>query len=314
VKVNLAILKYVLVGTVLGLLIITGMSPSLYAQGDKVLARIGEQAITEADLNKLVNAIPERMRQLYLSPEGQSQTLDYIVNVYIMATQAEKEGLDKDPSFATIMNFTKKDLLARLYLEKTSKSLSEPTEKDARDFYDKNKDQFATPESVHLRHILVNSEKEAQDVLNKLKKGESFADLAGKVSTCPTKVSGGDLDWLPRGRLVKELEDVAFTMNKGQITGPIKTKFGYHVLLLEDKKPASQSSFDEVKEYILEQLRYQQQQDHYQKVTDSLRKTMNVKITAPAQPVPTVPQAQPLAPAGPTAQPAPPAAPSGGPR
>jgi peptidyl-prolyl cis-trans isomerase C len=270
-----------------------------YAE-DKVLAKIGDKAITEAELNQLASAVPERLRYLYLTPEGKSQTLDYIVNVYVMAAQAEKDGMDKDPTFQALLNFTKKDLLARLYLEKSAKKLPEPTEKEAKEYYDKNAAQFATPDSVHLRHILVKTDKEAEDVLKRLKKGEKFEELAAKVSTCPSKDAGGDLDWMPRGRLTKELEDAAFGMEKGQLGGPIKTRFGFHVLYLEDKKAAGQSSFEDVKDFIMEQLRYQQQQDHYQKVAESLRKAMNVTIAAPTvEPVGAAPQPKPGAPAAP---------------
>jgi peptidyl-prolyl cis-trans isomerase C len=290
VKVNLSIPKYVFLGALVAALLLGGSVSPTMAKGDKVLAKVGNQTITEADLQALASAVPERLRYLYLTPEGRQQTLDYIINVYAMAAEAQKEGLDKDPKFRKVLAFTQKDLLARKYLEKTAKGVANPTEKEARAFFDKNAELYGTPESVHLRHVLVNSEKEAKDVLKKLKKGAKFSDLASKVSTCPTKAVGGDLDWLPRGRLVKELEDVAFNMKKGQVTGPVKTRFGYHVLLLEDKRPARKSSFDEVKDYILEQLKFQKQQDHYQKVAKALRKKMNVQVMIPK---PTTPQAKP---------------------
>jgi peptidyl-prolyl cis-trans isomerase C len=278
VKANLPILKYVLLGALAAVLILGGGVPQTQAKGDKVLAKVGNETITEADLEALAGAVPERLRYLYLTPEGRRQTLEYVVNIYAMAAEANKQGLDKDPQFRKVLAFTRKDLMARKYLEKTSKGIADPTEKEAREFFDKNAELYGTPESVHLRHILVKTEKEAKDVLKKLKKGAKFSDVASKVSTCPTKAVGGDLDWLPRGRLVKELEDVAFTMKNGQVTGPIKTRFGYHVVLLEDKRPARKSSFDEVKDYIIEQLKFQKQQEHYQQVAKALRKKMNVQV------------------------------------
>jgi len=284
---------------VVGVLLMAPMASAAGEEKDKVLARIGSETITEEDLTELANAVPEKLRYLYLTPEGKKQTLEYIVNVYVLAAQAKKDGLDKSPKFEQIMNFTGRDLLARLYLEKMNKNLPAPTDKEAKEFYDKNKDQYAAPEAVHLRHILLKTDKEADDVLKRLKKGEKFADLASKLSIGPTKATGGDLDWLPRGRLIKEIEEVAFSMKKGQVTGPIKTKFGYHVLLLEDKRPERVSPFDEVKDYITEQLKFQKQQENYEKVAASLRKKMDVQVTAPTAPA----QAKPGAPAGPTAAP-----------
>jgi peptidyl-prolyl cis-trans isomerase C len=88
---------------------------------------------------------------------------------------------------------------------------------------------------------------------------------------------------MPKGSLVPEIEEVAFKMKKGQIEGPVKSKFGYHILFLEDSKPAEEASFDQVKEYIIEQLKYQKQQEQYEKIADSLRKKMNVQILLPIE-------------------------------
>jgi len=279
------------------------------AQGDRVLAQIGNQTVTEADLDEMANAVPEKFRPLYTSPEGRKRTLDYVVNVYVLAAEAQNQGLDKTAKVQKLMEFTRKDLLARLYLDKMSKEVPAPTEQEAKEFYDKNSAQFSTPESLHLHHILVKTEKEAKDVLERLKKGEKFPDLASQVSICPSKSKGGNLDWLPRGSLLPEIEDVAFNMKNGQITGPVKSKFGYHVLFLEDRKPAQENPYDQVKDYIMEQLKFQRQQDYYEKLAEKLRKQMNVQVTADAVPTPAPP-----VPAGPAAPTGPAAAPPAGPK
>lgn len=262
--------------------VIAASIPQVFAAGDQqVLAKIGDQTLTESDLKEMANAIPERFRPISMTPEGRQKILDYMVNVYVMSAEAEKEGLDKNPDVQKMLQLTKKDLLARLYFEKATKSMPVPTEEDAKAYYDKNKAQFATPESVHLHHILVKTDKEAKDVLDRLKKGEKFPDVATQVSLCPSKIRGGNLEWLPRGSLVKEIEDVAFTMKPGQPVGPVQSKFGFHVLLLEDKKPAQENSFDQIKDYLLEQLRFQKQQEQYEQLADSLRKKVKVEFTSP---------------------------------
>ncbi|MCA1960407.1 MAG: peptidylprolyl isomerase [Desulfomonile sp.] len=297
-KSNLSILK---VFVLLVLVSSIGLAADSQAQGpqkDKPLAKIGNETITEADLDAMADAVPERFRYLYTTPEGRRQTLDYIVNVYALAAQAEKDGIAKDPKFQTLLNFTKKDLLARLYLDKQGGGIADPTDKEIKEYYDQKSDEFTNLAGVHIRHILVKTEDEAKDVLNKLKKGGKFDELAAKHSTCPSKDRGGDLGWMPRGRLVKEIEDVAFGMNKGEISGPVKTRFGYHIVLLEDKRPESKSSYDEVKDYIFDQLKYQKQQDLYEKLSDSLRKQLNVQIFMPEAPAQAVPGA-PAVPAAP---------------
>ncbi|MGC8658749.1 MAG: peptidyl-prolyl cis-trans isomerase [Desulfomonilaceae bacterium] len=248
---------------------------------NRVLAKIGSKTITESDLKQMANAVPEKFRYYYQTPEGRKQTLDYIVNIYVLAAEAEKEGLDKSPEAQQLLAFTRNDLLARLLLDKMTKDVPAPTEAEAKKYFEENKAEFSTPESIKLHHILVENEKDAKDILAKLKKGEKFSDLASKVSICPSKSNGGDLGWMPKGSLVPEIEDLAFKMNKGQIEGPVKSKFGYHILYLEDKKPAEEPSFDQVKDYVIEQLKYQKQQQQYEKIADSLRKQMNVQILAP---------------------------------
>lgn len=244
----------------------------------KVLAKIGDQTITEEDLNDIAAAVPERFRHLYLTPEGRKKTIEYIVNVFVLAEQAKAEGLQKDPKVQRLQRFTENDLLARLYLEEKSKGIAPPTEADAKKYYEENVDTYTTPESVHLNHILVKTEKEAKDVLKRLKKGEKFSDLASELSQCPTKYKAGDLGWLPKGTLVKEIEDVAFTMPPNEIQGPVKSTYGWHILLLEDKRPATKREFEDVKAYIIEQIKFQKQQEHYKKLADELKKKMNVKI------------------------------------
>lgn len=282
---NLLISKRFLCSTLVAALLLTSGLISAAAAADKVLAKVGNQTVTEADLDQMASAVPEKFRHLYQTPEGRQKTLDYIVNIYVLSEEAKREGMDKTPQLQRLLDFSQKDILARVYLDKMNKSLPAPTDQEVKAFYEKNRERFVTPETIHLHHILVKTDKEAKDALAKLKKGEKFPDLAQKVSICPSKSKGGDLEWLPRGSLLKEIEDVAFAMEKGQITGPVNTKFGFHVLYLEDKKPGQESSLDQVKDYIMEQLKFQAQQTQYEKVAQELRKKMNVQITPPASPV-----------------------------
>lgn len=254
--------------------LVAGSIPALAAQEEKVLAVIGNERITQDDLDELANAVPEQIRQLYLTPEGRKQTLDYIVNIYVLAAEAEKLKMDQTRKVERLMTFAKKDLLARLFLEKEWKNLPDPTEEEAREYYRNNLVKF---ESVHLRHILVKTEEDAEKIIKKLQKGAKFDELAAKESICPSRIRGGDLDWMPRGRLVKEIEDVAFNMDKGQVTGPIKTKFGFHVLFLEDKK----STFEDSKEYVIEQLKYL-------KLANGLKKKMKVQVFEEGKTMPAV--------------------------
>ena len=295
---NLLISRYFLLIASLAVALSVVMNGPDAAAEDKVLAKIGADTVTEKDLKEMVASFPDKF---YQTPEGQAKALDYLVNIQVMAAEAKKQGLDKDPEVQKLLAYTTKELLARVYLDKVTKNLPTPTEAEAKAYYEKNRSQFVIPESVLLRHILVKTEKEAKDALARLKKGEKFGDIASKVSICPSRVKGGSLDWLPKGTLVKEIEDAAFTMKKDQIAGPVKSRYGYHVLLLEDKRGPQETSFDQVKDSIIERLKFEAQQNQYEKMSADLRKKMNVQITQPtgnkASAAPALP------PAGPTGGP-----------
>ena len=90
--------------------------------------------------------------------------------------------------------------------------------------------------AVNAAHILVNSEKDAQNIMARLEKGENFEELAKRFSKCPSKKKGGNLGWFKKGEMVPEFENAAFSANKGDVVGPVKTDFGYHVILVKDVK------------------------------------------------------------------------------
>ena len=90
--------------------------------------------------------------------------------------------------------------------------------------------------SVNAAHILVNSEKDAQNIMARIEKGEKFEDLAKRFSKCPSKSKGGNLGWFGKGDMVPEFEAAAFAAKKGEVVGPVKTQFGYHLILVKDLK------------------------------------------------------------------------------
>ena len=92
------------------------------------------------------------------------------------------------------------------------------------------------PKEVRASHILVKTEAEANEILFDLKRGASFEDMAMKKSLCPSKSKGGDLCFFTRGRMVKEFEDAAFSLQKGELSKPVKTQFGYHIIKVTDQK------------------------------------------------------------------------------
>ncbi|MEW6189584.1 MAG: peptidylprolyl isomerase, partial [Actinomycetota bacterium] len=155
----------------------------------------------------------------------------------------------------------------------------EVTEEEMAKYYEKNKNRYKEPEKAKTRHILLGSEKEAKDILKKLKDGEDFAQLAKKYSMdTATKDQGGSLDWMAREQLAPEFADAAFRLNPGEISDVVKTQFGFHIIKLEEKKTEHQKSFEEVKEQVKRELLRERQRKKYQAWVKKLRKKAKIKI------------------------------------
>lgn len=164
--------------------------------------------------------------------------------------------------------------------EEVTKDIS-VTEEEAMAYYDQHKDEFAQPEMVRVRHILVKTEEEAKKVMERVKKrGEDFEKVAKEVSIDEgSKDKGGDLGYFSRGRMVKPFEDAAFSLKKkGEIKGPVKTQFGYHIIQLVDRKEPHKMEFSEVKDRILNDLKNEKEQKKMDDLVNELRSKANIKV------------------------------------
>jgi parvulin-like peptidyl-prolyl isomerase len=153
------------------------------------------------------------------------------------------------------------------------------TDEESLDYFNKNKDIFFEPEKVHALHILVETEEEANNILNKLKEGIiDFAELAKEKSIDPSAQNGGDLGFFARGQMVKEFEDAAFSLKPGEISDVVKTEFGYHIIKCIEKKEAHNPTFEEVKEQINNVLKYQKEIEATQNLVSNLTDNANIII------------------------------------
>ena len=165
------------------------------------------------------------------------------------------------------------------------------TPEEAQAYYDKNKDRYAVKAHVRASHILLKVPKNADEAAvaevkkkadgiyaEAAKAGADFAELAKKHSEGPTAPRGGDLSFFPKGRMVKEFEEKAFTMNVGDLSKPVKTQFGWHIIKVTDKKEARQRPFDEVKENIEKNLEARKSRQAKQTLLDSLREAAKVEV------------------------------------
>ncbi len=252
----------------------------------EVLATINGKAINKSDIDTKLKA--RHMSFDKLPKEQQKSYLNYLIERELLAEVASKAGVEKDAEFVKALNSYKKDLAIKIWMDKIRKRTL-VSDSEANKYYQEHKEQFKTPARVHARHILVKSEKEAKDIIAELSKykGEElkkkFIELAKAKSTGPSGKNGGDLGYFAKGQMVKPFNDAVFAMKKGEITKePVKTQFGYHIIYLEDSKPAGYASFEEVKDGIIKNMRKEQFdktiKDTIEKQKKSAKITSTIKL------------------------------------
>jgi peptidyl-prolyl cis-trans isomerase C len=189
-----------------------------------------------------------------LPPEVKRRALaEYLIDNALFAEAAEAEKLASTPEFEQQMRYLRQRLLREQYFEKTLKSTV--SEDEAKKIYDARVASMPPQEEVSARHILVDSEEKAKELRTKIVAGADFAQVAKENSKdTGSKEQGGLLGYFTQGQMVPEFEAAAFKMQKGEVSEPVKTNFGWHIIKLEDRRRKEPPSFDAVKTTIMNSL------------------------------------------------------------
>lgn len=226
-----------------------GVTMSAASAEDKVVASVNGHSITEADLtlaeaeigNELGN-LPEATRRRVL--------VEFMIENQLYAEAAEAEKLGSGPDFDKRMAFWRQRALRDAYFEKTVKASI--GEEAARAIYEDKVKQLKPEEEVQARHILVSSEDEAKKLIGRVEAGEDFAQLAKENSgDAGSKTQGGMLGYFGKGQMVPQFEEAAFSLGKGEVSKPVQSQFGWHVIKVEDRRQKPPPSFDEVKDRLI---------------------------------------------------------------
>ena len=235
----------------------------------KILATVGEQEISNFDVDAALSSMQPHQAMHFQTEEGKSHLLNDLVNQELFLLEANETNLHNDELFLSELEKFKKTFLKQFAINKVIESVT-LSDEEKKAFFEANKDRFQKPETANAKHILVDSEELANDVLAKINANEiSFEDAAKEYSTCPSNQSGGSLGEFSKGQMVPEFEEAVFNMKKDEISTPVQTQFGYHLIKLEELNPASEAKFEEVEPEIEKNLLYQKQNQAYsQKVED----------------------------------------------
>jgi len=222
------------------------------------------------------------------SPEERRQLLDRFIEHELMAEAARKSGVEKDPEYQKKLEQARRELMIGLWLRKQYKTLI-VSDGEAREYYEKHPDEFLVPEQVHARHILLNDEKKAREIIGKLqgltgeKLKEKFIELAKSDSTGPSSRTGGDLGFFKREQMVVPFAKAVFSMKDGEVSSrPVKTEFGWHVIYREESRPARKIPFESVKKKILEEIRQKHFSEKMTKEIEAMKKNATIRIDLPS--------------------------------
>jgi peptidyl-prolyl cis-trans isomerase C len=249
-------------------------------EGGKVLATIDGEKITLEEFNRELDRIPANMKMLVLTQSGKQNFLDRYIVKRLLMEEAKKENIEKEKEYQDRLVDIREQLLIESLLKKKVTTNINPTDAELKDYYEKNKDKFKTGQEIDTRQILVKTEKEANEIRGKLNKGEDFGELAKQYSIDPTaKSTGGAIGFHGKGTLLPEYEAAAFKLTKvGQISAPIKTQLGYHIIQLQGTKPPAYTPFEEVKEFIKQRIVQERQNDVLEKYVADLKSKAKITV------------------------------------
>jgi peptidyl-prolyl cis-trans isomerase C len=232
-------------------LVLAGLAwsvPSFAADPDPVLARVNGSEIRESDLklaeDELGPSLPAQM-----DPATKRENLmNYLIDMKVVAKAADDRKLGDSDDFKRHLDFARQRLLMDTLLNVEGKAAL--TDEAEHKVYDDAVKQIAAEPEVHARHILVETEDEAKQVVEELKKGADFADLAKKKSKDPGASDGGDLGFFTKDQMVPEFSAAAFSLEPGKISDPVKSQFGWHIIKVEEKRNRKPPDFAQVKPQI----------------------------------------------------------------
>jgi peptidyl-prolyl cis-trans isomerase C len=210
-----------------------------------VLVRVGDEVITQKDLEAVLNKIPEKLREKY-----RDKTLDRLIEVKVFADEARKAGLDKDPGAKESVQKATNETLARYFVKKDIDVKSEPSKEEMEKYYSEHKEQFVLPEGVLIQQIVAKNKEDAEAILEELKNGVPFGEMAKKKSIVSSWKNEGRLGWLYKGRMDPDMEKAAFDLKKEKLSDIIKTKEGYQIIKVLEKSDKRDITFEEAKSYI----------------------------------------------------------------
>ena len=237
---------------------------------DKPLAVVNSSAIYNSDVDEFIMSMGQRGASLN-NAEGRAMVLEQLIARKLFLADALRNVYEREPAFKEQLRDVREQLLIQYAMNKAVEGVK-VTDAEVKQYFDEHADQFAAQPVVSASHILVDNELKAHSILKEIRAGGiSFEDAARKYSSCPSAQQGGNLGEFGRGQMVPEFDQAVFSMEVGEIAGPVKTQFGYHLIRLDEKKDSEPITFEQVKQELSAHLLEEKRQKAFQSKVNQLK-------------------------------------------
>lgn len=240
-------------------------------ENSRPLAVVGTITITDADVTQAIMGMGSPRSDSFNNPQGRAAVLEKLIEQALFLTDARKNMMEYDPVFKKQLQSVKDELLTQFAVSKAVERAN-VTEAEIKAFFDENPAQFMGRETVSASHILVADKAQANELMGKIQSGAAaFEDCAKECSACPSGQNGGSLGEFGHGQMVPEFDEACFSMEVGELRGPVKTQFGYHIIRLDGKKEAEPMKLAEVHDAIKEHLLAEKRRQAYQSKVNQMK-------------------------------------------
>ena len=263
------------------LLMFTFSAVGLWAS--EIVALVNGKEISQKDVNNFIITYMPGAHYSFLSEDEKKSILEQMIDRKLFAEEAKRLHIENNLEFQIALEKAKDKLLVDYWMKAKAEEIV-ISDKEAKEYYENNLDKFYRDASVKVRHILVRTKAEAEEIIDELMMNrvvlrETFIRLAKSKSIGPSAVNGGELDWFIQEQMVPEFSEAAFFLNIDTITKkPIHTQFGYHVIYLEDKKEKGITPFKEAKQDIVKSLKVLQFKKELKNMSEKMRKTAKIIV------------------------------------
>ena len=240
---------------------------------NKLLAEVNGKQIFLSDVYELMQGMQDSER--FNNEEGIHVLTDELINQELILKDAKEQKYDQDDEFIEELETVKDNMLKNYAMHKLFDNI-EISDDELKEYYEKNKESLFSPVTYTASHILIEDLEQANKIYDEINEGLDFAKAAEKYSKDPSANNGGQLGTFPQGVMVKEFQEGLDSMEVGEISKPVKTQFGYHLIKLDDKKEKN-TSFEEIKDQVRSTYEMIKRQEVYVELVNKLAKNAEVK-------------------------------------